>query len=162
MKNAFLTLALSISFSALAGQHEVPGFKVSTVDFEGSQKVSQDGRCTLKREDWTGEAWYSLYLYDQRDSNFQGSLAIRNIENGIELIAAEDINENCSIEVTKNGNQKTVTEKCDRFVAHEKISLTTDSEGLIQVIAIEKNEAGIGGHSIPFPYVYNKKITCKF
>lgn len=173
MNKSFLAFSLLLSSVAFGAQFEVSGMSVSTSDFKKPtetlgnpyaevEKKSVDGRCTLKRSDWTGEAWYSLYVYDKNDSDFQGSLAIRPIENGIELIASDDINENCSIAKSEQDGLTKAEVKCHRFGSRETVTISVDKSSIIKEISFSENEAGFGGHSIPAPYIHHKNLNCKF
>lgn len=159
MKSIFVVFAICISGLSMAAEYDVKDLKISTEDFVDNKKISIDGRCTMKMEKWTSSPFTSLYIYDRDDNMYQGSIAFAQIvEGATTVVAADEINENCSL----NSDSKNVDITCRGFGFRETVKLKVNKQGLIKEITHIERGAGIAGHSIPFPYIKNKKLTCKF
>ncbi len=158
MNKCLAILSIFVSGMALAAEYDIKDLKISTADFVDNHKVSEDGRCTVKVERWTSSPFASLYIYDRDDNTYQGSISFAETADGVTLIAADEINEHCSLDADK----KSASITCRGLGFRETVSIKVDKAGLIKEINHLERGAGIAGHSIPFPYIKNKKLNCKF
>lgn len=158
MKNFLVAISMLVSGLAMAAEYNVKDLRISMADFVNNEKVSKDGRCTVKVERWVNSPFSSLYIYDRDDNSYQNSIAFADTEDGTTVIAAEAINEKCSLE----SDMKSANITCRGIGFRETVEIKVSKDGLIKEINHIDKGAGISGHSIPFPYIKNKKLNCKF